>query len=148
MPALSLHSPTVEVAFVGCVLHDIGGISLLCNVFGFSMFDRGILERLGISASPFLAAIFRRHLRHMACHYDISNKEARDNEEACDNKEARDQKPTVMARRRLRPSEPHLAAFIPSNLGNPYRLTHLNNEGRSFVPRGHHTKKRPQRNSS
>jgi hypothetical protein len=69
--AVLFHTTTMEIAFVGCILLDIGRLPLLRGVLRFHTFDVSILKRLGITAGPLLAAIGGRYRRCVTGHCDF-----------------------------------------------------------------------------
>jgi hypothetical protein len=58
MPLRALfHAPAVEIAFIRCILLDIGGLALLGNVLRLWMLHRRILSGHEIRVGPIIAAI-------------------------------------------------------------------------------------------
>jgi len=69
------HPAAVKIALVRRVLLDVGSLPLLGGILTLGMPRRIILGRFGVAvASPFVAAIGRRHGRHVLGHCDGSNK--------------------------------------------------------------------------
>ena len=68
LPWVLFHATTVEIAFIRCVLPDIGGLALLGSVLRLRMPHRGLRGGPEIIAGPFIAAIGWRYGWHVLGH--------------------------------------------------------------------------------
>jgi hypothetical protein len=68
-PVSFIETAAVKETFVGCVLFDVGGVSLLASIGMMFMLHRFIVRWSAWPArSAFIALVARRHGGHSACH--------------------------------------------------------------------------------